>query len=74
MSGIGIAIGPISGGLLIEHFAWSSVFLVNLPVVAGCLIAGAVLIPESRDPESPRLDLPGHRPLDRRPDRDRVGA
>ena len=59
VAGIGIAIGPISGGFLIEHFAWSSVFLVNLPVVAGGLIAGAILIPESRDPESPRLDLPG---------------
>jgi DHA2 family multidrug resistance protein-like MFS transporter len=56
---MGIAIGPISGGWLIEHFNWSSVFLVNLPVVVGGLIAGAVLIPESRDPESPRLDFPG---------------
>jgi EmrB/QacA subfamily drug resistance transporter len=59
VAGMGIAIGPISGGWLIEHFAWSSIFLVNLPVVVGCLIAGAVLIPESHDPESPRLDLPG---------------
>src|SRR3712207_3384135 len=59
VSGMGIAIGPISGGWLIEHFAWSSVFLVNLPVVAVALIGGALLIPESRDPESPRLDLPG---------------
>ncbi|HYP48042.1 MAG TPA: MFS transporter [Thermoleophilaceae bacterium] len=58
-SGIGIAIGPITGGWLIEHFDWSSVFLVNLPIVAGCLVAGAVLIPESRDAESPRLDLAG---------------
>ena len=59
VSGMGIAIGPITGGWLIEHFDWSMVFLVNLPVVAGCLIAGAKLIPESRDPESPRLDFPG---------------
>ena len=59
VSGMGIAIGPISGGWLIEHFDWSSVFLVNLPVVVGCLIAGAILIPDSRDPESPRLDFPG---------------
>jgi EmrB/QacA subfamily drug resistance transporter len=58
-AGMGIAIGPISGGLLIEHFAWSSVFLVNLPIVVCGLIAGAILIPESRDPESPRLDIPG---------------
>jgi EmrB/QacA subfamily drug resistance transporter len=59
VAGIGIAIGPISGGWLIENFAWSSIFLVNLPIVVGCLIAGAVLIPESRDPASPRLDFPG---------------
>jgi EmrB/QacA subfamily drug resistance transporter len=59
VAGMGIAVGPISGGYLIEHFSWSSIFLVNLPVVFGCLIAGAVLIPDSRDPESPRLDLPG---------------
>ena len=34
VSGMGIAIGPISGGWLIEHFAWSSIFLVNIPIVA----------------------------------------
>ena len=34
VSGMGIAIGPISGGLLIEHFDWSSIFLVNIPIVA----------------------------------------
>jgi EmrB/QacA subfamily drug resistance transporter len=59
VAGMGIAIGPISGGFLIEHFAWSSIFLVNLPIVAICLVAGAVLIPESRDPAKPRLDLAG---------------
>ena len=59
MAGMGIAIGPVSGGFLIEHFHWNAVFLVNLPIVALGLIAGAILIPESRDPESPRLDLPG---------------
>ena len=59
VAGMGIAIGPISGGFLIEHFDWSAVFLVNLPVVAFGLIAGYFLIPDSRDPESPRLDVPG---------------
>ena len=58
-AGMGIAIGPISGGFLIENFAWSSIFLVNLPIVAGGLIAGAILIPESRDPAKPRIDLAG---------------
>jgi MFS family permease len=59
VSGLGIAVGPISGGFLIEHFAWSSIFLINLPVVATCLIGAIVLVPSSRDPESPKLDLPG---------------
>ena len=59
VSGLGIAIGPISGGFLIEHFAWSSIFLINIPVALAC-IAGAVwLVPESRDPESPRIDVTG---------------
>jgi EmrB/QacA subfamily drug resistance transporter len=59
VAGMGVAIGPITGGFLLEHFSWTSVFLVNLPVVATCLIAGAFLIPESRDPSSPRLDPVG---------------
>jgi DHA2 family multidrug resistance protein-like MFS transporter len=59
VSGMGVAIGPISGGFLLEHFSWNSIFLVNLPIVAGCLIAGRVLIPESRDPGARRLDFAG---------------
>ena len=72
VAGMGIAVGPISGGFLIEHFAWSSIFLVNLPIVVGGLIAGALLIPESRDPESPRLDS-RDRAVDLRPDGGRLG-
>jgi EmrB/QacA subfamily drug resistance transporter len=59
VSGLGVAIGPVTGGWLLEHFWWGSVFLINLPVVALGLVAGRVLIPTSRDPESPRLDLVG---------------
>ena len=59
VAGMGIAIGPITGGYLIEHFDWSMIFLVNVPIVLGALVAGALLIPESRDPAHPRLDLPG---------------
>jgi EmrB/QacA subfamily drug resistance transporter len=59
VAGMGVAIGPTSGGWLLEHFAWSSVFLVNIPVVIVGLVAGAILIPESRDPEPKALDLPG---------------
>ena len=59
VAGLGIAIGPVGGGWLIEHFDWSSVFLVNLPIVALALAAAPALVPESRDPEQSRLDPVG---------------
>jgi len=59
VSGLGIAAGPITGGWLLEHFDWNSVFLVNIPVVALALLGAVMLVPESRDPSSPRLDLVG---------------
>ena len=59
VSGLGIAIGPVAGGYLIEHSSWHAIFLVNLPFVAAALIAGRFLIPESKDPSAPRLDVPG---------------
>ena len=58
-SGIGIALGPVTGGWLIEHADWSWIFLVNVPVVLLALIAGRFLVPESRDESAPRLDLRG---------------
>lgn len=58
-SGVGIAIGPVAGGWLIEHASWSWIFLVNLPVVAVALLAGRWLVPESRDESAPKLDLRG---------------
>ena len=57
--GLGIGIGPVAGGWLIEQFAWNAVFFVNLPVAAIALIGGAFLLAESRDESAPRLDLPG---------------
>lgn len=55
-SGGGLAVGPLVGGVLLEHFWWGSVFLVNVPVVVAFLVAGAVLLPESRDPRPGRFD------------------
>jgi len=55
-SAIGIAVGPLAGGYLLEHFYWGSVFLVNIPFVIGALIAGAFLVPTSKDPSAPKLD------------------
>lgn len=57
--GLGIAIGPITGGLLLEHFWWGSIFLVNVPVVIIALIAMLILVPDSRDPKPGRLDPVG---------------
>jgi EmrB/QacA subfamily drug resistance transporter len=56
VSAIGIAIGPIAGGVLLEHFWWGSVFLVNVPVVTFALVAGYLLVPDSRDPAAGKLD------------------
>ncbi|WP_063058639.1 MFS transporter [Nocardia sienata] len=44
----GAAAGPLIGGVLLEHFWWGSVFLINVPVMALVLVAGALLLPESR--------------------------
>jgi EmrB/QacA subfamily drug resistance transporter len=58
-SGVAVAAGPITGGWLLEHFWWGSVFLVNVPVVIVAIAAAIVVIPESRDRHTPPLDLVG---------------
>ncbi|WP_354639943.1 MFS transporter [Kitasatospora camelliae] len=57
--GLAIAIGPITGGVLIEHFWWGSVFLINVPIVLVAMVAMVVLVPESKDPNPGRLDPVG---------------
>jgi EmrB/QacA subfamily drug resistance transporter len=57
--GIGVAAGPVTGGVLLEHFAWGSVFWALVPLAVLTAGAAYVLVPESRDPAVPRLDLPG---------------
>ncbi|MDQ1713049.1 MAG: hypothetical protein QOE45_2499 [Frankiaceae bacterium] len=59
VSGLGIGIGPIAGGLLLEHYWWGSIFLVNVPVVIGAIAAGRYLVPESKDEHAARLDPAG---------------
>jgi len=54
---VGSAIGPMVGGLLLEHFWWGSVFLLAVPVMALLLAVGPVILPEFRDPAAGRLDL-----------------
>ncbi|QDY07583.1 MFS transporter [Micromonospora sp. HM134] len=57
--GLAVAIGPILGGALLEHFWWGSVFLINVPVVALGVLLVALLVPESRDPRPGRVDILG---------------
>lgn len=58
-SGAGAAVGPVLSGFLLEHFWWGSVFFVNVPIVIGALVAGAILLPTSKDPNHGRLDPVG---------------
>src|SRR5438093_2395302 len=59
VSGLGIGIGPVVGGWLLTRYWWGSVFLINVPVVIFALIAGRLIVPNSKDPSSPRLDPVG---------------
>jgi len=54
---LGGAIGPLLGGVMLEHFWWGSVFLISVPVMVLLLIVGPILLPEYRDPNAGKLDL-----------------
>lgn len=53
----GSAVGPVLGGLVLEHFWWGAVFLLALPVMVALLILGPIVLPEYKDPGAGRLDL-----------------
>ncbi|MEV0175176.1 DHA2 family efflux MFS transporter permease subunit [Streptomyces sp. NPDC050803] len=55
-SALGLPLGPIIGGWLLDHFWWGSVFLVNVPMAAIGIAACVFLLPETRDPASPKVD------------------
>ena len=61
--GLGTILGPLAGGLLIQASitadAWRPIFLVNVPIGVAALTAALILLPESRAPRRPRLDVPG---------------
>src|SRR5712691_2783037 len=59
VAGVGIVIGPTLGGLLLSHFWWGSVFLINIPLVALALAGVLLTVPETAEPGVHRLDLPG---------------
>jgi EmrB/QacA subfamily drug resistance transporter len=58
-AGAAIALGPIVGGLLLEHFSWASIFVLMAPVAAVAALAVFLTVPGSKDPAAAGIDLPG---------------
>ena len=58
-AGVAIAVGPIVGGFLLEHFSWVSIFVFMAPVAAVGMLLVALSVPSSKDPAVARVDLPG---------------
>ncbi|MFE7517418.1 MFS transporter [Streptomyces sp. NPDC057540] len=59
VTGLGVAVGPVVGGVLLAHFSWPSVFFALVPVAVLALAAAWFCVPESSDPGQARLDIPG---------------
>ncbi|HEX7322057.1 MAG TPA: MFS transporter [Mycobacterium sp.] len=57
--GVGVAAGPVTGGLVLEYFYWGSVFWALVPVALAAVVLGFLLVPESRDRSVPALDVRG---------------
>ena len=56
VTGLAVAAGPITGGWLLDHYWWGSVFYINVPVVIVAVLAAVVLVPDSREEHAPALD------------------
>ncbi|MGA7282817.1 MAG: MFS transporter, partial [Acidimicrobiia bacterium] len=59
VAGLGIIIGPVIGGWLLENFWWGSIFLINVFIAIAAIVAGIGLVPESKDPDATPLDPMG---------------
>ncbi|WP_280365215.1 DHA2 family efflux MFS transporter permease subunit [Nocardia wallacei] len=59
MAGVAVAIGPVTGGWLLEYFSWHSVFWINVPIALIAIVAVLLLVPESRGEHAGRLDVVG---------------
>jgi EmrB/QacA subfamily drug resistance transporter len=59
VTGAAVALGPIAGGFLLEHFWWGSVLLINVPICAIAIFLGWRILPNSKDADAPRLDIGG---------------
>ncbi len=60
LNAVGLALGPIIGGMLVQHFNWNSIFIVNIPVVIVALILGWFFVPDTKDSHPRKLDLLGN--------------
>ncbi|HMM40827.1 MAG TPA: MFS transporter [Thermomicrobiales bacterium] len=58
-AGLGVPLGPVIGGWLLEHYWWGSIFLINVPIIAAAIVGAFLFVPESKDPEVSRLDPVG---------------
>ena len=59
VAGLGVAIGPVTGGFLIEQLDWTWVFLMNIPIALAAVMMAPVVVPESSDPDEAALDPMG---------------
>jgi EmrB/QacA subfamily drug resistance transporter len=59
IAGVAIAMGPIVGGWLLEHFSWAAIFIAMAPVAAAAAIGVAFVVPTSKDPDAAAPDIPG---------------
>ena len=59
VTGMGVAVGPVTGGLLLSHFGWPSVFVALVPVALLAAVMTFAFVPESREPDQARLDPAG---------------
>lgn len=57
--GLGVGIGPVAGGWLIERYDWNAVFYINLPIIVGAIVGGQFLLANSKDETAPKIDIPG---------------
>jgi EmrB/QacA subfamily drug resistance transporter len=59
IAGVAIALGPIVGGWLLEHFSWTSIFIAMAPVAAAAVILVALVVPTSKNQDAAAPDIPG---------------
>ena len=58
-AGLGVALGPVVGGVLLDRYWWGSIFIVNVPLCVAAIALGRAVVPESRDPHPRRVDWTG---------------